>query len=188
VSYDIFFQRFEGGQPASGDEAAALAVLHPFLKDRREGWGSIVTADGDAAIYGTDNLGSGVMFNHAGGRRVWDLMFEVALAGKFPVMMDVGTAVADEALIAHLGEGVPEPIVVIASGADLLELVQPEADVFRYGLDRAKSERGDGWTFYEHDIGWTALCQVCHRWVDADDQAGIAHEMDAHDRRLHHRV
>jgi hypothetical protein len=124
VSFDIFFQRFENGEAARGDASVALAVLEPLVRERAEGWARIVTADGEADVYMSDPA-SGLMVNHASGRDVWDVMFELARATGFVVMpIGCGTCVVDESSKADLPDGVPEPIVLIASGADLRAAVE----------------------------------------------------------------
>jgi hypothetical protein len=58
----------------------AFAVLGPFLDESER---TIVTPDGEAAFYGSDDLGSGVMVNHASGEAIWGLLVAVARAAEF---------------------------------------------------------------------------------------------------------
>jgi hypothetical protein len=128
MSFDIFLQGFDAGNAAPVDKTATravLAVLDPLVIHRASQWVRIATSDGEADVYGIDDPSSGLMFSHASGRHVWDVMFDVALAAGFVVIPGgCGTGVTDEATIAELPKGVPEPIVIIRSGADLLDLVE----------------------------------------------------------------
>jgi hypothetical protein len=125
VSFDIFLQAFEGGAAGRASDQPVLDVLEPLIADREGGWARIATADGEADVHGLDDPGSGLMINHASGRAVWDLMFELARAAGFVVMpVGCGTCVVSEAARAELPEGVPEPVVTVRSGADLLRAVE----------------------------------------------------------------
>jgi hypothetical protein len=65
------------------------------------------------------------MMNHASGREIWDVMFELARVAGYAVMpAGVGTYVADVGAIDNLPSGVPKPIVVIASGHELLAAIE----------------------------------------------------------------
>jgi len=125
VSFDIHFQRFEGCVPGHAVDQRVLDVLEPLIVDRDRDWARIATVDGDADVYGIDDPSSGLMINHASGRAIWDVMFEVAKGGNFAVMpMGCGTLIVHEAGKAALPDEVPEPIVTVASGADLLRAVE----------------------------------------------------------------
>jgi hypothetical protein len=125
VSFDVFLQRFKAGDAAVGDGAAVEDVLRPLVEHRDGDWALIVTPDGYSDVYGMANPSSGVMFNHAAGREVWDVMFAVAEAAGFVVMLPgCGTGIVSEAVRDELPDGVPEPVVCVWSGADLLRLVE----------------------------------------------------------------
>jgi hypothetical protein len=52
-------------------------------------------------------------------------MYDLAVAGQFVVMpVGCGTGVLDDAMRRQLPEGVPEPVVTVCSGADILALVE----------------------------------------------------------------
>lgn len=123
MSFDIFLQGFRDGDAASGDSDAAMAVLAPFVTSGDDtGW-RIATEDGEAEVYGGDPS-RGFMFTHASGRRVWDVIYEVARAAGFVVIPGgCATCVVDSATIAHLPKGLPEPIVV-TSGEQMIEIVE----------------------------------------------------------------
>jgi len=123
VSFDIHLQGFVNGDAARSDDTAVLAALEPFIQDRGPGWFVLVTADGRAEVYASD-LGAGVMFTHASGRAVWDVIYAVAVAGNFAVIAGgLATCVLNEAAIAHLPPSAP-PAVVITSGEDLVSVVE----------------------------------------------------------------
>lgn len=125
MSFDILFQRFDGGSSADSDDAAVDHLLRPLLGKRDAGYAKIHTADGSADVYGIDEPASGLMINHASGRHVWDVMFDLARAGRYVVMpTGCGTCITDAAEATNLPPGVPAPIVIVRSGGDLLQAVE----------------------------------------------------------------
>lgn len=125
VSFDVFFQSFVDGASARADGEAALRVLEPLVVDRRDRWASIVTADGSADIYGIDDPASGLMINNASGAAIWDAMFRLAQRAAFVIMpVGCGTYITDDAMRVHLPDGVPEPVVLIRRGSELLTFVE----------------------------------------------------------------
>ncbi len=60
VSFDLFFQRFEGGEAADSDQELLGRLLQPYLADTGYGFSDLRFSDGNAAIYGVDDLGSGL--------------------------------------------------------------------------------------------------------------------------------
>lgn len=64
------------------------------------------------------------MINHASGRAVWDLMFELALAAEMAIMpVGCPTSVPDVHLVDALPAGCAA-VKVVASGADILATVE----------------------------------------------------------------
>lgn len=126
MSFDVFLQGFEAGDAAPGDGAAAMAVLNPLITERDDhGFARLQTHDGTADVYGIDTPDDGLMFNHVGGRAAWDVIHAVAKAAGFVVMpVGCGTLLVDESLRPQLPEGIPEPVEVIVSGADLLSAIE----------------------------------------------------------------
>jgi hypothetical protein len=125
VSFDIFFQRFEGGKAAEADEAAVLDVLRPLIREQDDGWARICTSDGDADVYGISDPASGLMVNDASGREIWNVLFELGRTAGFAVMpVGCGTFVFSEDALSHLPDGVPEPIEVLTSGGELLRAIE----------------------------------------------------------------
>jgi hypothetical protein len=124
VSFDVFLQRFYGGDAADGDGQAILNLLEPLMTERSSGFARVVTDDGGADIYGLDHPERGVMINHAEGRRIWDLIVELARAGGM-VVMPVGCPACgiDPDASSHLPAGAPS-FELIGSGADLLRVIE----------------------------------------------------------------
>jgi hypothetical protein len=126
VSFDIFLQGWRGGVAADGDGDAGMRVLDPLVVSREDeyGFARIATTDGGADVYGIGAPSQGFMFNHASGRAVWDVMYEVALAAGF-VVMAVGcpVCVTDAAMVSELPE-LPFATVVVHSGKDILRAVE----------------------------------------------------------------
>ena len=121
MSFDIFFQRFDGSE---ADAHAVMAVLDPLVVERGDGWLRIATSDGQADVYG-GNSGTDFMVNHSSGREVWDVMYRLAAAGRFVVLpVGCGTCVLDESMADGLPAHVPQPVATVRSGADLLAVVE----------------------------------------------------------------
>lgn len=120
VSFDIFFQRFDG---TAANPTKVMAVLEPYVIRREDRYVRVALEDGEADVYLSD-ASTGAMVNHASGRAVWDLMYDLAVAGRFAVLpVGCGTCVPVAAMTAELPDHVPEPIRVVASGEDLLVAV-----------------------------------------------------------------
>jgi hypothetical protein len=125
MSFDIFFQRFAAGGPSRADGDAVEAYLAPMIKERSRFCTRIGTADGEADVYGFDSLATGVMINHASGRAIWDVMFELARIGGYAVMpVGCGTCITEVTDPSDLPAEVPEPIMVVRSAQELLNMVE----------------------------------------------------------------
>ena len=121
MSFDIFLQGFVGGGGAPGDRAAAIAIVTPLLADPvSDGFGRIVTADGEADIYGLGDNDQGLMINHANGRQIWQLIVDVARAAGYAVLpVGCPVCVVDEVMIAHLPDELRQDAVLVHDGGDL---------------------------------------------------------------------
>jgi len=119
MSFDIFLQAFRDGEGADADAAVLVRMLAPFIADRGEGWALLRFLDGEADVYGLDHLASGVMINHASGRLVWNLMFEMA-QGAGLTIWPVGcpAAVTVDSALADLPPELRSDAVVVRSGDD----------------------------------------------------------------------
>jgi hypothetical protein len=124
VSFDIFLKSFRDGDGSTGDGDAALRILDPVIVQREIGWARIVTADGEADVYGIDDAANGLMVNHASGDAVYGFLYDVARSAGF-VVMPVGcpTCVVDPAMKAHLPSEIAQHAVVIESGDDLRRII-----------------------------------------------------------------
>ena len=123
VSFDIFLQSFKDGVAAAGNAEAARQVLETYLaKVPDEGYALVRTADGEADVYGVGS--DSLMFNHAGGVLIWQVMVDVAKAADW-VIMPVGcpVCVVRAEMIRELPAGLKDDAVVINSGADLREVI-----------------------------------------------------------------
>ena len=123
MSFDIFLQRFRHGEQAAADPGAVLDALQSYAAHDDT---MLVTTDGDTAIYGLDDPGAGhLMINHAEGRVIWDVIYDLALAAGFVIMpIGCGTLVPAAELIAHLPPGLPKPILQVGSGKDVLAAIE----------------------------------------------------------------
>lgn len=103
-----------------------MAVLDPLIVERDgKGWALIQTDDGNADVFGIDRPDRSFMFNHVVGRTTWDVIYAVADAAGFVVMpVGCGTLLVDEAMRRELPEGIPEPVLPIWSGADILSAIE----------------------------------------------------------------
>ena len=124
MSFDIVFCPVVDDEDAARDREAGMAILDPLVDERGDGWAHIRTSDGGADVYGLTDPDADLMFNHASGRAVWNVMFELARAAGFAVLpIGCGTCVVDEAHRDRLPAGMPEPIHLVTSGAELLSVV-----------------------------------------------------------------
>jgi hypothetical protein len=126
VSFGVFLQRFMAGKPARADPETVLGFLEPFISRREPEHGDVEvrTSDGTADVYGMNDPGASLMVNHASGQAIWTLLFELAAVTDLVVMpVGCGTCITRATTAADLADGIPEPITVIHSGADLLTAV-----------------------------------------------------------------
>lgn len=121
MSFDIFFQRFDD----TGAEAeAVMAVLEPFISERGDGFVQVAVGDGGADVYISDPS-RGAMVNHASGTAVWNLMYDLAVAGRFAIVpVGCGTCVPDAGMADEVRDYAPQPITVVRSGTELLQVVE----------------------------------------------------------------
>ena len=121
MSFDIFLQGFVDGEAAPGDRASAIAIVTPLLAGPvSDGFGRIVTVDGEADIYGLGDSDQGLMINHVSGRQIWQLIIDVARAAGYAVLPVGGpVCVVDEVMIGHLPDELRHHAVLVRDGGDL---------------------------------------------------------------------
>jgi len=121
VSFDIILQGFVRGDGAPGNRAAAIAIVTPLLAGPvSDGFGRIVTADGEGDIYGLDDNDQGLVINHATGRQIWQLIVDVARAAGYAVLpVGCPVCVVDEVMIGHLPDQLRQNAVLVRDGGDL---------------------------------------------------------------------
>jgi hypothetical protein len=122
VSFDVYFQRFRGGDAEDGGGAEARMVLAPFLRPIGEGAEQLAFGDGTAEVYGLDD--DGMMVAHIEGESAWGILVDAARAAEWAIM-PVGTpaCILDESKIADLPEELRGDVCVIATGDDLQALI-----------------------------------------------------------------
>ena len=86
MAFDIFLQRFSAGESASANASEVRALLDAHVVALEQGWARVETADGDANLYGYDDLERGFMVNHAAGNTIWDILVTAASVGPYVIM------------------------------------------------------------------------------------------------------
>jgi hypothetical protein len=121
VSFDVFLQRFG---PGEADSEAVLAGLKPYLVESDQGF-DLRFDDGDAAIYGLDDPGSGFMVNHISGGQAWDVLVAVARRGGLAILpVGCPAAVTNEDQLSDLPDRLRENAKVVHTGEDLVRLIE----------------------------------------------------------------
>ena len=125
MSFDVFLQGFRSGESTPGDPQAVHAAIDPLVVAQGEGWVRIVTADGEADVYGMDDTAGGLMVNHISGVAVWEVVFQVAASARFAVLpVGCSTCVPAAAMVADLPPELADGANVVTSGADILAVVR----------------------------------------------------------------
>lgn len=126
MSFDTFLQDFSGRPLAAAKERSVRDLVEPHIESTGEGWVHVRTGDGGADVYGYgDGPIDGFMVNHAQGGEVWDLVHRVATAAGFVVMpVGCGTLLPPGFDRGSLPDGVPEPILEVRSGADVVAAIE----------------------------------------------------------------
>lgn len=122
MSFDIFFQRFEGGDSATAGGEEARLVLAPYLRPSAAAPERIEHAGSVADVYGLND--GGMMVNHIEGDGLWDVLVEAARAAEWTIMpTDCAVCVFSQEMLDALPEGLDADAVIISSGAQLSELI-----------------------------------------------------------------
>ena len=123
MSFDVFAQRFVGGEPAEAENGVLSELLAPHLTrvESESDFAELHFDDGTADFYGLAEPGTGFMVNHVSGQLAWELFVRMASAGDMALMAPgVPTMIFSEEVRQHLPEGLAEDAVVLSSGADIL--------------------------------------------------------------------
>jgi hypothetical protein len=131
MSYDVFFQRFEQGQPVPIDKSAFLAAVTPFVAETGTAsrFFRLRAPDGgEADVYADVGEGPcmGFMVNHFAGGAMLDLLVALAEATDTVVLLpDRPTVVTRPEQQQHLPDRVGADVRVVATGADLADVISP---------------------------------------------------------------
>ena len=124
MSFDVFFQGFDKGEPVPGGGSRMRDVLAPCIKREEPGTSFLLieVGDGDADVYLDDD---DMLANHVTGRDPWDLLVKGAAAAGW-VILPVGcpTCLTHEDQEHDLPDELRERVVIVRSGADLLRAIE----------------------------------------------------------------
>lgn len=124
VSFDVFFQRFLHGEVLSGGGELMRQVLQSFITSEQPEHHFLLLecADGTADVY---LHGDDMMANQVSGEEAWDLLVRGAReAGWVILPIGCATCITDEAQHEHLPEGLDEGAVLVATGNELLSVIE----------------------------------------------------------------
>jgi hypothetical protein len=125
VSFDIYLQGFRDGEARDADPELLEELLKPHIADRSDGFARLRFADGQADIYGMDDLASGVMVNRVSGVMAMDLIVRLARRAELAILpVGCPTAVTREDLLKDLPEELAEDAVVVTTGEHMLRLIE----------------------------------------------------------------
>jgi hypothetical protein len=112
VSFDVFFQRFAGGESVPGGGDRMFEVLRLFIvgEDLEHHFALIEFGDGSTDVYLDDDH---MMANHISGQDPLELLVQGARTAGW-VILPVGcaTCITDEAQRRHLPEGTGEDVAL----------------------------------------------------------------------------
>lgn len=105
MSFDIWFQRFRGGEPAPISSSMVYQLFGPFIVHDGGSFIRVRFPDGSGAdIWGKQRPAfSGLTFNHCGGEQFANAFFELLKRTEAVIYWpDGGCVVADPAVISQL--------------------------------------------------------------------------------------
>jgi len=124
VSFDIFVQGFRDGDASQLDATQVMGSLAPYASEAEGAFARLTFADGEADLFGWDDLASGFMINHVSGRIAWDVLVDLARRLRLAILVAGFTAVVHDSDLADLPEELRADAVIIGSGAELLSRVE----------------------------------------------------------------
>jgi hypothetical protein len=128
VSYDVFLQRFQGGEAATVDSPEVWALLEAAwdVAPDEHGYCLVRRGEDEGDLY-AEQRGrplESLMFNHAG-PGIYELMFELAVAGDMVIMPpDAGPFLVREEQRSALPRDLAEEAVVVENGAALVRAIE----------------------------------------------------------------
>jgi hypothetical protein len=123
MSLDVFFQGFIAGESSATGSTEMLAVLAPYVRERRGTFLHIQVGDGGADLYLNDD---GMMANHVSGQDSWDLLVAGAMAANWVILpLGCPTCLTGPGQRDELPEGLDADIARVGSGADLRAMITP---------------------------------------------------------------
>ncbi len=121
MSFDVFVQRFVGGDPVAADATTVRGMLEPFVDGVEDDFARLRARDGQADLYGWDDLDSGFLVNHISGVAILDLIVRVAAAAQLTIIpVGCPTAVASLDQVPDLPDDLRDDVILVNCGSDLL--------------------------------------------------------------------
>lgn len=123
----MFLQAFRDGDDTDADAVLLDGLIRPHLASMGEetGCATLTFADGRLDLHGLDDLGSGFMVNHVEGEAAYGFLVDVASQADLAILpVGCPTAVCGDHLLAHLPDELRDDVVVVRTGADLLDLIR----------------------------------------------------------------
>lgn len=127
MSFDVFLERFSGGESVDIDPATVQSVLEPFVTERSPDheFVRIATADGGAQVYGYVTPMIGLLVHEFDGDAIWDVLVDVARAAGLAISPEGSpTVVTHPSVLTQLPEDVAGSALVVGSGAELLAVIR----------------------------------------------------------------
>jgi hypothetical protein len=124
MSFGIFVQGFREGDRRDADATRLRSALEPHLVKATHGW-NLRAGNATAEIYGVDDLTTGFMVTHVDGPEIYDVIVRVGAACDLVILAPgVAAALTHRDQRAHVPEELRASAVVVASGAELVALIE----------------------------------------------------------------
>ena len=143
MAFDIFLQAFRDGGAVEADVEVILSVVDPCIRRRDESCVHVETSDGGADVYGLETSVQSLLINHASGRAIWDLIYELAQSAGMAVMpVGCATCVTDEDVLVGLPHELAMSAIIVSS-ADELRLAISGVKQRSVGVASVEQDRPD---------------------------------------------